>query len=562
LTHPSLSYVSGVSSEPLKYKTISESLHEAAATYPDNEAVVSLHQNIRHNYTNLNYRVTQVAAGLVSLGLNPGDRVGIWATNCVEWLIAQYATARAGLILVNINPAYKIAELEYVVNKVSCSAIIIERSFKTSSYVDMLRELAPNLFSDTLSETKLPSLGHGILIDDGAETDGLLGFSDLEKIGSEADITVLDTLRQTLQPEDPINIQFTSGTTGAPKGATLTHHNILNNGYFVGEGIQLTSEDRICVPVPLYHCFGMVMGNLAAMTHGAAVVYPSSGFNPEETLRAVEVEKCTALYGVPTMFIAMLASKDFETVDFSTLRTGIMAGSPCPVEIMKRVISDMKMFEVTNCYGMTETSPVSFQSHVDSSLEKRVSTVGVVHPHLEVKVVDEVGKVVPRGVQGELCTRGYSVMMEYWGDADETAKSIDPQGWMHTGDLAIIYEDDYANITGRASDVIIRGGENIYPKEIENQFLRHAAVQDVQVFGIPDQKFGEVSCAFLVLKDGENVTGEEIIDWLREQIAHYKIPKYVRVVEDYPMTVTGKAQKFLMRQSMMDDLNIANIRTA
>ena len=556
------SYVSGTSHKPLLYKTISDALTEAALTYPENDALVSVHQNLTLSYKNLDAKVTQIAAGLIALGIKPGERVGIWATNCAEWLLTQYATARAGIILVNINPAYKIAEVEYVLNKVDCAAIVIEREHKSSHYLKTIQKLSPNLFGSGEGESRTPSLRHCILIDDGKDADGIIKFSALGAMATEGDFNRLTDIADRLQPEDPINIQFTSGTTGAPKGATLTHHNILNNGYFVGEGIKLTDIDRICVPVPLYHCFGMVMGNLAAVTHGATVIYPASGFDPEATLRSVETERCTALYGVPTMFIAMLASDLMKDTRFHTLRTGIMAGSPCPVDIMKRVLSDMQMREVTNCYGMTETSPVSFQSPVDSSLDKRVSTVGVVHPHLEVKVIDEDGKVVPRGVQGELCTRGYSVMAGYWGDKSATQKAIDEQGWMHTGDLATIGEDGYANITGRSSDVIIRGGENIYPKEIEDHFRRCEKVQDVQVFGIADEKFGEVACAFLVLKDGEQATAEGITNWLREEIAHYKIPKHVRIVDEYPMTVTGKAQKFLMRKAMMEELGLENIKTA
>lgn len=558
-----LSYVSGASQKPLLYQTIGSMLSDAAKLTPNNEAVVSLHQNIRLSYAELDRRVRNVAAGLVELGIEPGERVGIWAPNCVEWMIAQYATARAGIILVNINPAYRIAEVEYALNKVGCSAIILARSFKSSDYFGMIKKLSPNLFSAGSKETKIPTLRHGILIDDGGDKKhGLLKFLDVETMGSPESHKLVKEIELSLQPEDPINIQFTSGTTGSPKGATLTHHNILNNGYFVGEGIKLTDKDRICVPVPLYHCFGMVMGNLAALTHGATIIYPAAGFEPEATLKAVEDEKCTALYGVPTMFIAMLASDAIEKTNFSSLRTGIMAGSPCPVDVMKRVLTDMQMPEVTNCYGMTETSPVSFQSSTDTSLEKRVSTVGKVHPHLEVKVINEDGKVVLRGVQGELCTRGYSVMSGYWGDADATASAVDANGWMHTGDLVIIDSDDYANITGRSSDVIIRGGENIYPKEIEDHFRRHSSVQDVQVFGLPDEKFGEVVCAYIILNPDEDITEEGITAWLREQISHYKIPKHVRIVQDYPQTVTGKAQKFLMRKAMIDELQLREIETA
>jgi len=557
-----LSYVSGTSSQPLLYKTIGGALDEAAKNYATHNALVSVHQNIRLTYEELNRRVTYLAAGFVKLGIKLGDRVGIWATNCAEWMIAQYATARAGIILVNINPSYRIAEVEYAINKVGCVAIIIERSHKTSNYFEIMQNLSPNLFGNGRGKSRTPSLRHCILIDDGMDGDGLRLFSELEALATPDAINKLHDIASNLQPEDPINIQFTSGTTGSPKGATLTHHNILNNGYFVGEGIKLTSEDRICVPVPLYHCFGMVMGNLAALTHGSAIIYPASGFDPIETLKSIENQKCTALYGVPTMFIAMLASELCASIDFSSLRTGIMAGSPCPVEIMKRVISEMNISEITNCYGMTETSPVSFQSNTDSSLEHRVSTVGLIHPHLEVKIIDEDGKVVPRGTQGELCTRGYSVMTGYWDDNQKTSEVIDSHGWIHTGDLAIIGTDGYANITGRSKDVVIRGGENIYPVEIEDHIRRHRDVQDVQVFGVPDNKFGEVCCAYLILKNGRTSTAEDIMAWLREEISHYKVPKYAKVLSDYPMTVTGKAQKYIMRKQMISELGLEEIKTA
>ncbi|PHR61894.1 MAG: AMP-binding protein [Robiginitomaculum sp.] len=562
MSETNLSYVSGASQAPLLYQTIDQALCFAARVTPANEALVSVHQNIRLTYAELNVRVNAIASGLMAIGIEPGERVGIWATNCAEWMITQYATARAGFILVNINPAYRIAEVEYALNKVDCAAIILERQFKTSHYLDILKQLSPNLFAGGKDETRTPSLRHAILIDDGKDSGGLLLFSELATVGTPKSDQNLIDIAPTLQPEDPINIQFTSGTTGAPKGATLTHHNILNNGFFVGRGIKLTNQDRICVPVPLYHCFGMVMGNLAALTHGATIIYPSAGFDPKETLRVIEDEKCTALYGVPTMFIAMLALDEMNTTNFSSLRTGIMAGSPCPVEVMKRVVSDMQMPDVTIAYGMTETSPVSFQSGVHTSLEKRVSTVGTVLPHLEAKIINEDGRVVARGVQGELCTRGYSVMQGYWGDDDATFASIDRRKWMHTGDLAVIDDEGYANITGRAKEVIIRGGENIYPKEIEDHFMRHSAVQDVQVFGVPDNKFGEVSCAWLILKPGEKASVEDISTWLRAQISHYKIPKCVKAVDEFPMTVTGKAQKFLMRKSMMKELGLKEIKTA
>ncbi len=559
---PKLSYVSGASDQPLLYKTVSRILKDVAIEKPENEALISVHQGLKLTYKEFDERVTKIAAGLVALGLKPGERVGIWSPNNVEWAITQFATARAGVTLVNINPAYRPAELEYVLNKVECAAIIIADKFKTSDYVEMLRGVAPHIFGNTETTTKAPKLRYGILINRQGVKDALVGFEALYEMGKPEDYITLDELEDQLQPEDPINIQFTSGTTGMPKGATLTHHNIVNNGYFVGEGIKLTERDRVCIPVPLYHCFGMVMGNIAAVTHGATMIYPGDGFDPITTLETIQKEKCTALYGVPTMFIAMLAAETFKDYDFSSLRTGIMAGSPCPIEIMRRVLSEMQMPDVTICYGMTETSPVSFQSQVDDPIEKRVSTVGVVHPHLEAKIIDENGKVLPCGEIGELCTRGYSVMHGYWGDQEATAKAIDAQGWMRTGDLAVISEDGYANITGRSKDVVIRGGENIYPKEIEEYLLAHEEIQDVQVFGVPDEKFGEVTCAWIVTVSDSDLTAESAMAWLKTKIAHYKIPAYARIVDEYPMTVTGKAQKFLMRDVMTKELNLKAAETA
>lgn len=557
-----LSYVSGVSEKPLLFKTISNILKDAAIATPENEAVVSVHQNKRLSYREFDAQVTKVAAGLLSLGLELGERVGIWSPNNVEWAIAQFATARAGIVLVNINPAYRPAELEYVLNKVECAALILADKFKTSDYVEMLREVAPHVFGDTETQTKTPKLRQAILINKKGVNGALVGFETLSSLGSDSEFQKLEELESELQPEDPINIQFTSGTTGLPKGATLTHHNIVNNGYFVGQGIKLTEADKICIPVPLYHCFGMVMGNIAAVTHGATMVYPDAGFEPTVTLKTIQEEKCTAVYGVPTMFIAMLAADDFNSYDFSSLRTGIMAGSPCPIEVMRRVLAEMEMPEVTICYGMTETSPVSFQSKVDDPIELRVSTVGAIHPHLEAKVIDDTGKVLPCGEIGELCTRGYSVMHGYWGDGEATSKAIDEQGWMRTGDLAVIGENGYANITGRSKDVVIRGGENIYPKEIEEYLLAHEEIQDVQVFGVPDDKFGEVTCAWIVAVKDSNLTASDAMTWLKSQIAHYKIPAYARVVSEYPMTVTGKAQKFLMRETMIKELNLKDQATA
>lgn len=556
-----LSYVSGVSSEPLLYETIGARLSRAAKDFPLHEAVVSVHQNVRLTYTELNEMAEKIGSGLLAMGIKPHERVGIWAPNCVEWMLAQYATAKAGIILVNINPAYRIAELEYVLNKVECAGLIFTRKFKSSDYLGMVKEISPNLFN-LKGENRAPSLRLAVMIDDGDPSDGVPLFSEIESNRTPESDSVIHNNASVSQPEDAINIQFTSGTTGAPKGATLSHHNILNNGHFVGEGINITDQDRICVPVPLYHCFGMVMGNLAALTHGACVIYPSSGFEAAATLQAIGSERCTALYGVPTMFIGCLADETFKNSNFDSLRTGIMAGSPCPIAVMKRVVNEMQIEEISICYGMTETSPVSFQSSVDDPLEKRVTTVGRIHPHLEVKVIDENNRVVPRGEQGEICTRGYSVMKGYWGDEANTRNSIDANHWMHTGDLGVISEDGYANITGRAKDVIIRGGENIYPKEIENNIMRHEAVQDVQVFGIPDQKFGEVSAAWIVLESGASESIEGVEKWLRTQIAHYKIPKYFKRVDAFPMTVSGKAQKYVMRESMIAEHKLSEIDTA
>lgn len=550
-----LSYVAGTSDTPLLYQTVGTALEAAATRYGDRPALIVPHQKVRWTYDELNQKATEVAAGLIALGLEPGDRVGLWAPNCAEWIVTQFATAKAGLILVNINPAYRISELEYALNKVGCKALVLAGSFKSSDYVGMLREIAPELDSckaGKLTAARLPDLKTAIVIDSNPP-DGFMSFSALAQ-RDNADAAKVADLVDTLQPDDPINIQFTSGTTGFPKGATLTHHSILNNGYFVAARQSFSAADRLCIPVPLYHCFGMVMGVLGCITHGAAIVLPGEAFDPETVLATVEAEKCTALYGVPTMFIAELEHASFSNYDLSSLRTGAMAGSPCPIEVMKRVISDMHMSEVTIAYGMTETAPVSFQSKKDDPLEKRVATVGQIHPFVEVKIVDEDGKTVQRTEQGELCTRGYSVMQGYWADDERTAEAIDKTGWMHTGDLATMDGDGYVNITGRLKDMIIRGGENIYPREIEEFLYTHPAVQDVQVFGIPDDRMGEEVCAWVLLRNGEQAEEDQIRAFCKGQIAHYKVPRYIRFVEEYPMTVTGKIQKFVMRDMMQEDL--------
>jgi len=559
-----LSYVHGASDKPLIGETIGAHFDRVAARFGERDALIVRHQNIRWTYRRLKEEAEAFAAGLLSLGLEPGMRVGIWSPNNAEWVVAQFATAKAGLILVNINPAYRTAELEYALNKAGCAALITATRFKSSDYLAMLRALAPELAvaaPGELRAARLPELRLVITI--GAEdAPGTMRFAEICGRGGRAERDRLMALADRLQFDDPINIQFTSGTTGFPKGATLTHHNILNNGFFIGEAMKLGAADRLCIPVPLYHCFGMVLGNLACMTHGAAMVFPSEAFDPLATLEAVEAERCTALHGVPTMFIAEMDHPDFDKFDLSSLRTGIMAGSPCPIEVMKRAVGRMHLSEITIAYGMTETSPVSFQSATDDPLERRVATVGRVQPHIEVKIVDAAGHVVPRGTPGELLTRGYSVMLGYWNDEERTREAIDTARWMHTGDLATIDAEGYCNIVGRIKDMVIRGGENIYPREIEEFLYRHPKIQDVQVIGVPDPRYGEELCAWIRLRDGERATAEEIRAFCQGQIAHYKIPRYVKFVDDFPMTVTGKIQKFLMRETMVRELGLTVEETA
>ena len=558
------SYVHGASDKPLIGSTIGQFFDEVCQRYADNEALVVRHQNVRLSYAAFRQKVDQLACGLMRLGLQPGERIGIWSPNNLEWVLTQFATAKAGLILVNINPAYQRAELDYALNKVGCRALILAPGFKTTNYLSILNDLAPELAGSSpgkLKSAKLPQLE--IVVRLGAEkTQGAFNFDDLLVVPGAEQLAALEACGQRLQFDDPINIQFTSGTTGSPKGATLTHHNILNNGYFIGEAMKLTAADRLCIPVPLYHCFGMVLGNLACLTHGSTMVFPGEGFDPLATLQAVAEERCTALHGVPTMFIAVLDHPDFAKFDLSTLRTGIMAGSPCPVEVMKRVVQHMNMQQVTIAYGMTETSPVSFQSSTDAPLERRVSTVGLVHPHVEVKIVDGEGRIVPRGTPGELLTRGYSVMLGYWNDEEKTQQSIDAAGWMHTGDLATIDAEGYGNIVGRIKDMVIRGGENIYPREIEEFLYRHPKVIEVQIVGVPDRKYGEELCAWIILREGQSATAEEIQSFCKGQIAHYKIPRYIKFVSAFPMTVTGKIQKFLIREQMRTELGLAEEKSA
>ncbi len=534
---PGLSHVRGTDTPPLIEHTIGEALVRAAAIWGERDALVSVAQNIRWSFAELLARTDALASGLLALGLKPGERIGIWSPNCAEWTLTQFAAARAGLILVTINPAYRLSEVEYTVNKVGLAALVAAESFKTSAYAEMIETLGP---------ARLPTLRAQILIGENARP-GWLSFADVAAHPGGA-------LPDDLDPRDPINIQFTSGTTGLPKGATLSHRNILNNGYFVGRGMGLSAADRICIPVPLYHCFGMVMGNLASLTHGAAMVYPAPGFDPEAALRAVAAERCTALYGVPTMFIAMLAQPVFDSLDLTSLRTGCMAGAICPEPLMREVIDRLHMRDVTIGYGMTETSPVSFQTALDDPIHRRTGSIGRVQPHLESKLVDPDGNIVPVGQPGELCTRGYSVMHGYWDEQERTAESIDAEGWMHSGDLAVVDDEGYANIVGRLKDMVIRGGENIYPREIEGFLYSHPAIEDVAVVGVPDERMGEELCAWVRLRAGAEADADSIRDFCRGQIAHFKVPRYVRVVAEFPTTVTGKVQKFLIREAMIAEL--------
>ena len=563
LPSPELSYVHGATDVPLLGETLGANLDRTAARVPDSPALIVRSQGVRWTYRDLVERADAFATGLLALGLRRGDRVAIWSLNNSEWVVAQFGTAKAGMVLVNINPAYRVSELEFALNAVGCRALITATRFKTSDYIGLLTELAPELAGSEpgrLRAARLPVLEWVIQI--GGASPGTLPFSDVAARATPEARAELARLRPLLQFDDPINVQFTSGTTGAPKGASLTHHNILNNGFFIGRAMRLSEADRLCIPVPLYHCFGMVLGNLACTTHGAAMVYPGEGFDPLAVLETVAAERCTGLHGVPTMFIAELEHPEFGRFDLSSLRTGIMAGSPCPIEVMRRAVERMNLREITICYGMTETSPVSFQSSADDPLERRVSTVGRIHPHLEVKVVDAEGRIVPRGVAGELCTRGYSVMLGYWDDPARTAGVIDAARWMHTGDLATIDAEGFCNIVGRIKDVVIRGGENVYPREVEEFLYRHPAIHDVQVFGVADPRYGEELCAWVKLRADSVLTEAEVQAFCRGQIAHQKIPRYVRFVNEFPMTVTGKMQKFMMREAMEQELQVKSQATA
>jgi fatty-acyl-CoA synthase len=552
------SFVSGTSDRPLLFRTVDGVLKAAAAEYPARPALVVSHQSMRFTFADLDREVERVARGMIACGLETGERIGIWAPNCVEWVLTMFAAARAGLVLVNLNPAYRTMELDFALRLVGCRALVFAPRFKSSDYAGMLDSLIPELKDAApgrLLCAGFPDLRVAVQLG----TDplpGTLSFADLAAAGHDLDDTVLKTIEAGTDPDDVYNIQFTSGTTGTPKGAALTHFNIVNNGFFVGEGMRLTAADSVCIPVPLYHCFGMVLGVLAAMTHGAASVLSGDAFEPLAVLDAVAKERCTALHGVPTMFIAELGHPRFGEFDLSSLRTGIMAGSPCPTAVMRRVVAEMHMPEVTICYGMTETSPVSFQSQPDDSLERRVGTVGRVHPHVQVKIIDAGGHITQRGVEGELLTRGYSVMRGYWNDAERTRDVIDAGGWMHTGDLGVIDEEGYCNIVGRVKDMIIRGGENISPREIEEFLYSHPAVFDVAVVGVPDPKYGEEVCACIRLRPGVTAGEDEIREFCRNRIAHYKVPRYVRFVESFPLTISGKVQKYLIREHMRTELNL------
>jgi fatty-acyl-CoA synthase len=563
-----LSYVSGTSTKPLLGITIGDMFDETAAQFPDNDALIVHQQNIHFTYRQFKEVVDKCAKAFLALGVQKGDRVGIWSPNRYEWTVTQFATAKIGAILVNINPSYRLNELAYALNQSGCSTLVIADVFKASDFTGMLFELAPELLdceAGHLKSEKIPQL-HTIIRMADDERQGMWRWDNFLEQAKNSSQAALESRQRGLSADEAINIQYTSGTTGFPKGATLSHHNILNNGYFVGELMNFTHLDRLVIPVPLYHCFGMVMGNLACVTHGATMIYPSEGFEPATVLAAVEREKATAIFGVPTMFIAELDLPNFDTYNLTSLRTGIMAGSPCPIEVMKKVQSIMHVAEMEIAYGMTETSPVSTQTRVGTPLEKQVSTVGQIHPHLEVKIIDpETGQTVQRGDAGELCTRGYSVMLNYWNNEEATRKAIDMARWMHTGDLATMDDEGYIKIVGRIKDMIIRGGENIYPREIEEFLYTHPKISDVQVIGVPDAKYVEAVMAWVRLKEGEILTIDDIKDFCHGQIAHYKTPQYIRFTDSFPMTVTGKIRKVEMREISIRELGLeiaAGIKTA
>ena len=560
-----ISYASGTSNKPLLGDTIGNKFDEIASKYPKREAIVSIHQNIRFTYDELAKEVNTLAKALISSGFKKGERVGIWSSNNLEWLLTQYAAAKAGVILVTINPAYRSHELDYVLGQSGCKGLILQNQFKTSDYESMISEICPEINEVNPGELKSNKFENltTIISMTSSKVKGIYDWKEFLNLSKNIDDKELEIRQDDLDVDDAINIQYTSGTTGFPKGATLSHHNILNNGYFTGATMNFTEKDRLVVPVPLYHCFGMVLANLACLTHGACVIYPSEGFEPDLALKAVEDENATALHGVPTMFIAELALSNFKEYDLSSLRTGLMAGSPCPIETMKQVIELMHMTEVEIAYGMTETSPVSFQTKVDSPMEKRVGTVGSVHPHVQVKVIDpDTGKICTVGEAGELCTRGYSVMLGYWENPEGTESAIDSKGWMHTGDTAVMDEDGYVNIVGRIKDMIVRGGENVYPVEIEDFLMAHEDIEAVQVTGVPDPKYGEEIIAWISLKEGKNLSEDDIKEFCKGKVAHYKVPRYIRFGNDFPMTVTGKVQKYKMRETSIKELSLKEQETA
>jgi len=557
------SYVSGVSTKPLLGKTIGEMFDETVSKFPESEALVVPHQNIRWTYKEFKKEVDLCALGLRAMGLRKGDRIGIWALNCSEWITLQYATAKLGAILVNINPSYRGHELEYVLEQSGCKFLVIDRKTEYVDYASVVYELLPKLqYSQAgyLHEIKITQLNSIITLEDKAGP-GMFCWNDLMNLGDEMKPEVLDRIAASLHFDEPINIQYTSGTTGFPKGATLSHHNILNNGYFVTESLNLTSDDAMIIPVPLYHCFGMVMGNLGCLSHGAKVIYPSRAFEPEAVIKTIDEEKATILYGVPTMFHAELDHPDIKKYNVKSLRGGIMAGAICPVDLMKKVNEVMEMTDLQIAYGMTETSPVSTQTTSETPFDKQVSTVGLVHPHQEVKIIDpETGLVVNRGEKGEFCTRGYSVMLGYWNDEEKTKQAIDSAGWMHTGDLATMDDEGYLNIVGRIKDMIIRGGENVYPKEVEAFLLTHPKVNNVQVIGIPDERYGEVVMAWVKVLEGVEISSEELMKYCKGNIAHYKIPKYFKFVTECPKTVTGKIRKVEMREKSIEELGLEHLK--
>ena len=553
-----ISYTSATSQTPLIGETIGDLFDRIARQYADNDALVSVHQGIRWNYRELHQQVEQCARALMSIGVGRGDRVGIWSPNNAQWCVTQFATAKIGAILVNINPAYRLHELEYALNQSECKFLIAADQFKSSNYTAMLNDLAPEIAESTPGQIKTPALPHLQAVFTLAEhpAAGMMSWAQLLEQANNASLDQLEARQRELQFDDPINIQYTSGTTGFPKGATLSHHNILNNGFFVTESQRFTDQDRLVIPVPLYHCFGMVMGNLGCVSHGATMIYPSEAFEPDAVLKACAEERATALYGVPTMFIAVLEQPDFDEYNLDSLRTGVMAGATCPVEVMKQVIDKLHMKQVQIAYGMTETSPVSTQTGADDPIDKRVGTVGRTQPHLESKIVDSQGRIVARGEIGELCTRGYSVMLGYWNNEDATMKAIDDAGWMHTGDLATMDDEGYISIIGRSKDMVIRGGENIYPREIEEFLYTHPAISDAQVTGVPDQKYGEELVAWVILKPEAELSEQQLRDYCKDKISHFKVPRYIKFTDAFPMTVTGKIQKFKMREISVEELGL------